>query len=1607
MPRAHAPPGVLLICQNAQGLTGPKLQATLFWLREQRADIAVITETQAPGDIEDLLRRMPGAGAVWPGAQFFFCPGTGHTAGVCIILGPSCSASRPTLHVGPAGHGRVLRLDLTLLGKSVCLVGAYGPAQPGDRQHFFSTTLRSHLPGDGRPLLLTGDLNCVLSELDCVYPPGHPGPAHNTRLAGAPALTELMADHGLVDVWRAANGASRAHTHWSAPANSGGRLDRWLASESFLQAFSASSTILPAPGIRSDHLPVSLRISSDGDPFPRGRGLQGFPLQLLNMPAAQQELAALVLVEAVALQAGPDDGIVQRWDRMKEVLRAHSWEIFRWHRRVRQQGARAAEAAASRARQRMLRATPADDFGALCLAAQAAADAATLAWRSLSSPAIEAAATLDHMFGDTSSYYFHHLARAPHPPTVIRHLNRPGRLPASPPEPADLASQVGVQLGLDYCRMFYSSDSPSGLFHARTDIQGPAQEALLASLPRRLSASSAALAEGLDGDGLLAPEELDLALQLSNRGSVPGIDGLPYEFYRAFKDSLVPVLCRVFNAAFRDTDAATPLRELLVGVLCLLPKPGQPVDELSGYRPITLLNCDVKLLMLVLSNRLQRPLDYVIDITQSAFLRGRDISDNVRYHLGLTTRLQELGLPGWLLHSDLTKAYDTADRGWLLRSMQAMGFREAGVVRWCSVLMAGTSARVRLNGFLTTVLPVPAGLPQGGSLSCQEWVILLEPCLSYLSQLRASGHIAGFPLPDGSPAPAACAFADDTKSFVQDPEQDGPVIRAAFATAAQAGLPLQSVPKTKLLYLRGPVPPALDPTVHPSHAATGYRLQSHTDPHRLLGVPFCPDEARCQAAAFDRQAIAMRHAAGPWAPLRLSLLGRSHVALQCLASKCVYQANFREPSPTILPAIQKALNTFVGTSGRAEEASPFPGQLHPKFAISVLPPAAGGIGIPHVAAHVKAMQAKTAWLLFRYSSHPWLQLFRHEVASASVAEVGRPPGLHTLVTHPAQLQLPATCTPLVRSAVGAFRQLGVTRVLTPADQGFESVLRELTFYNSPGPEWQPVRPLDMSAASSKQWVRLADVRSAHLQRAQLSAAEAADLDCILGLLPPPWRAAVTDPAPVHSPWSSVPPLPDIGLPVFHGPDPVSGELRLWELWPGGRLHCLPPGTAQAPGPVRPATVTLRPKDRTAWSRADHAYASAQQLLPTSDRRPLLEPWLVGIWPELPLDPAVWGIRPPSGLPVSLLDMTVRDARRQLSHRLHSSHQGSAAGFVRGYQEAQAAWPKAWRIAPPGAPAPPPDLRGLEGLEERWRQSASVDPDLPGPPDAVDRVPHWLDLQRASVPRPSREERAAERELADVGPVPLRPGFNAVWKRLDDPTLHRPFRITCWKVLHGCLGCKAFLHHVHRRADDRPNAPPAPQEVLACDAPGCFAAGTLETITHAFLDCPEVAPVIDWLLATWAQLSGSAVPRCPRVLLADDLDAWPGHPADPATLRLWTRLRVAVLGAVWRVRCARDEGPGVSFARRVVSLALQHLLGAIRRDWSRTQGDVRLADAGAFCVDWWRGFDVELAVNDFVAQWARPAIFCRVVGAPPLAAGAADHRQLELLVGPGLPVPLPP
>ena len=244
---------------------------------------------------------------------------------------------------------------------------------------------------------------------------------------------------------------------------------------------------------------------------------------------------------------------------------------------------------------------------------------------------------------------------------------------------------------------------------------------------------------------------------------------------------------------------------------------------------------------------------------------------------------------------------------------------------------------------------------------------------------------------------------------------------------------------------------------------------------------------------------------------------------------------------------------------------------------------------------------------------------------ACAASPHSPPGIHCLVSAPGRVSLNRLQTPLLRSAVTAFLWLGVSRILAPAEQSAWSVLRELTFHNAPARDQPALEPAMVATPEAHGWHHLAAVRAAHLTQATLPPAVQADVEVVLSSLPAPWRAVVCAVALPEVEWSALPcAMGDRGA-LFAGPDPNTGAMTLWELWPSGRLHALPADAERPLGPGLPASITLRPKPRTAWCRVDLAFHALQMQRLAAER-------------QVELDPSVWGIQLPHGPAVSLLEL---------------------------------------------------------------------------------------------------------------------------------------------------------------------------------------------------------------------------------------------------------------------------------------------------------------------------------------------------------------------------------
>lgn len=172
---------------------------------------------------------------------------------------------------------------------------------------------------------------------------------------------------------------------------------------------------------------------------------------------------------------------------------------------------------------------------------------------------------------------------------------------------------TGVQQMLGIAEAYYTD-----LFSMRPcDLE--AQEACLSFLEARLSEEEV---RGLEAP--LTSEEVLGALSSMRDERAPGSDGLPKELYRGFWDVLGQDLVDVHRAILERGALSPSMRK---GTVALLFKAGERCE--LNWRPLTLLNCDYKVLSKVATVRLKKVMASIVSPDQVCGVPGCSISWNL------------------------------------------------------------------------------------------------------------------------------------------------------------------------------------------------------------------------------------------------------------------------------------------------------------------------------------------------------------------------------------------------------------------------------------------------------------------------------------------------------------------------------------------------------------------------------------------------------------------------------------------------------------------------------------------------------------------------------------------------------------------------------------------------------------------------------------------------------------------------------------------------------------------------------------------------------------------------------------------------------------------
>ena len=130
------------------------------------------------------------------------------------------------------------------------------------------------------------------------------------------------------------------------------------------------------------------------------------------------------------------------------------------------------------------------------------------------------------------------------------------------------------------------------------------------------------------------------------KDTTPGLDGIPYSFYKIYGDLLLPLVIDAWE--YSNLTGTLPESQSL-SVISLIPKVGKDKHEIKNWRPISVSSCDLKIITKALSIKVAKHLNSIICESQMAYVPGRDINFNnrlMRTALSNCFFLMPISIPG-------------------------------------------------------------------------------------------------------------------------------------------------------------------------------------------------------------------------------------------------------------------------------------------------------------------------------------------------------------------------------------------------------------------------------------------------------------------------------------------------------------------------------------------------------------------------------------------------------------------------------------------------------------------------------------------------------------------------------------------------------------------------------------------------------------------------------------------------------------------------------------------------------------------------------------------------------------------------------------------------
>jgi hypothetical protein len=443
------------------------------------------------------------------------------------------------------------------------------------------------------------------------------------------------------------------------------------------------------------------------------------------------------------------------------------------------------------------------------------------------------------------------------------------------------------------------------------------------------------------------------------RATTPGPDGISNAYLKKLWDLVGPLILAAWEYSINGDQLPPSHKKSL---LRLIPKAGKDLSQLKNWRPITLSNCDHKLITRLYNNRILRAVEKHISPTQTAYIKGRNIADNLRL-LGAAVRLteHEHDLDATVIALDAQKAFDSVQHEYLVHILNKIGL--STFVPIFRLLYKDLSNDILINGAIGEGYKLGNGVKQGDALSCSLFLLAMEPLIRNISANQRVTPITSTILP--YTWPKILGYADDITVLTQNSNNCVNEIFYEYQRLTKAsGLHLNA-DKTEKFNITGTHANDILLANHVMYNGTSYEVRNQNT-IKINGIYYHLNAQQMALANYTLMKEKMCKHFTTWSRRDLSLLGKVQIIKTFGISQYLYSLAVTDLTTAQWSEAQKLMYKFLWNKHFLGNAAPH----RIRKAIVTTPKEMGGLGMVEFNHIVQASRVRRFSLLRAAKHHP-------------------------------------------------------------------------------------------------------------------------------------------------------------------------------------------------------------------------------------------------------------------------------------------------------------------------------------------------------------------------------------------------------------------------------------------------------------------------------------------------------------------------------------------------------------------------------------------------------------------------------------------------------------